>query len=79
AAFDIARSYALDRKQFGKELARFQLVQQQLADILGNANASLSMMVELARIQQAGKLEMVQAAMCKATTTRLARSSVAMG
>ncbi|WP_309076336.1 acyl-CoA dehydrogenase family protein [Paenarthrobacter sp.] len=79
AAFDIARSYALERRQFGKELARFQLVQQQLADILGNANASLSMMVELARIQQAGKLEMVQAAMCKATTTRLARSSVAMG
>ncbi|MBP2267707.1 glutaryl-CoA dehydrogenase [Pseudarthrobacter sp. PvP004] len=79
AAFDIARSYALERKQFGKELARFQLVQQQLADILGNANASLSMMVELARIQQAGKLEMVQAAMCKATTTRLARSSVSMG
>lgn len=79
AAFDIARTYALERRQFGKELARFQLVQQQLADILGNANASLSMMVELARIQQAGKLEMVQAAMCKATTTRLARSSVAMG
>lgn len=79
AAFDIARSYALERKQFGKELARFQLIQQQLADILGNANASLSLMVELARIQQAGKLEMVQAAMCKATTTRLARSSVAMG
>ncbi|MGO4435291.1 acyl-CoA dehydrogenase family protein [Paenarthrobacter sp. RAF9] len=79
AAFDIARAYALERQQFGKELARFQLVQQQLADILGNANASLSMMVELARIQQAGKLEMVQAAMCKATTTRLARSSVAMG
>jgi len=79
AAFDIARAYALERRQFGKELAKFQLVQQQLADILGNANASLSMMVELARIQQAGKLEMVQAAMCKATTTRLARSSVAMG
>ena len=79
ATFDIARAYALERKQFGKELARFQLVQQQLADILGNANASLSMMVELARIQQAGKLEMVQAAMCKATTTRLARSSVAKG
>ncbi len=79
AAFDIARSYALERKQFGKELARFQLIQQQLADILGNANASLSLMVELARIQQAGKLEMVQAAMSKATTTRLARSSVAMG
>ncbi|MGP0222390.1 acyl-CoA dehydrogenase family protein [Paenarthrobacter sp. NCHU4564] len=79
AAFDIARSYSLSRFQFGRELARFQLVQQQLADILGNAHASLSLMVELARIQEAGKLEMVQAAMAKATTTRLARSSVAMG
>lgn len=79
AAFDVARSYALQRKQFGKELARFQLVQQQLAEILGNAMASLSMMVQLAQIQAAGKLEMAQAAMAKSTTTRLARASVAMG
>jgi glutaryl-CoA dehydrogenase len=79
AAFDVARAYALDRRQFGKELARFQLVQQQLADILGNASASLALMAQLARIQEAGKLEMAQAAMAKATTTRLARASVAMG
>jgi glutaryl-CoA dehydrogenase len=79
AAFDVARAYTLDRRQFGKELARFQLVQQQLADILGNASASLALMVQLARIQQDGKLEMAQAAMAKATITRLARASVAMG
>jgi glutaryl-CoA dehydrogenase len=79
AAFDVARAYSLNRRQFGRELARFQLVQQQLADILGNATASLSLMVQLARIQEEGKLEMAQAAMAKATTTRLARSSVAMG
>ncbi|XAS69660.1 acyl-CoA dehydrogenase family protein [Micrococcaceae bacterium Sec5.7] len=79
AAFDIARSYSLERKQFGKELARFQLIQQQLAEILGNASASLALMAQLARIQQDGKLEMVQAAMAKSTTTRLARASVAMG
>ncbi len=79
AAFDVARSYALERKQFGKELARFQLIQQQLAEILGNATASLALMAQLARIQEDGKLEMVQAAMAKSTTTRLARASVAMG
>jgi glutaryl-CoA dehydrogenase len=79
AAFDVARAYSLNRRQFGRELARFQLVQQQLADILGNATASLSLMVQLARIQEEGKLEMAQAAMAKATTTRLARASVAMG
>jgi glutaryl-CoA dehydrogenase len=79
AAFDVARSYSLQRKQFGRELARFQLVQQQLSEILGNASASLALMVQLARIQEDGKLEMAQAAMAKATTTRLARASVAMG
>jgi glutaryl-CoA dehydrogenase len=79
AAFDVARSYSLARKQFGKKLASFQLIQQQLAEILGNASASLALMAQLARIQQDGKLEMVQAAMAKSTTTRLARASVAMG
>jgi glutaryl-CoA dehydrogenase len=79
AAFDIARSYSLQRRQFGKELARFQLIQQQLAEILGNASASLALMAQLARIQEEGRLEMAQAAMAKATTTRLARASVAMG
>lgn len=79
AAFDIARAYALERTQFGRPLARFQLIQQQLSEILGNAQASLALMVELARIQEAGRLEMAQSAMAKATTTRLARSSVALG
>lgn len=79
AAFDVARAYSLGRRQFGRELAGFQLVQQQLADILGNATASLALMVQLARVQEQGKLEMAQAAMAKATTTRLARASVAMG
>ena len=79
AAFDIARAYALERRQFGRELATFQLVQQQLAEILGNAHASLTLMVELARLQEGGFLEMPQSALAKATTTRLARFSVALG
>jgi glutaryl-CoA dehydrogenase len=78
-AFDVARAYALHRRQFGRELASFQLVQQQLAEILGNAQASLALMLEIARLQEAGRLEMVQAAMAKSTTTRLARASVALG
>jgi glutaryl-CoA dehydrogenase len=79
AAFDVARAYALKRQQFGKELARFQLIQQPLAEILGNASASLALMAQLAQVQADGRLEMVQAAMAKSTCTRLARSSVAMG
>lgn len=77
--FDIARDYALERSQFGTALAGFQLVQLPLAEILGNAMASLSLMTDLARIQSSGDLEMVQAAMAKSTTTRLARESAAKG
>ena len=77
--FDIARDYALAREQFGRQIAKFQLVQLPLAEILGNAMASLSLMVGVARLQEKGQLEMVQAAMAKSTTTRLARESAAKG
>jgi glutaryl-CoA dehydrogenase len=77
--FDIARDYALARTQFGAPIAGFQLVQLPLAEILGNAMASLSLMSDLARIQGSGDLEMIQAAMAKSTTTRLARESAAKG
>ncbi|MDO5743829.1 MAG: acyl-CoA dehydrogenase family protein [Micrococcaceae bacterium] len=77
--FDVARDYALERRQFGQPIAAFQLVQLPLAEILGNAMASLSLMSDLARIQGSGDLAMVQAAMAKSTTTRLARESAAKG
>ncbi|WP_337250249.1 acyl-CoA dehydrogenase family protein [Psychromicrobium xiongbiense] len=77
AAFDVARAHALSRQQFGKPLAKFQLVQLPLSEILGNAQASLALMIQFARLQEDGQAEMAQAAMVKATTTRLARASVA--
>lgn len=77
--FDIARKYALEREQFGQRIAKFQLVQLPLSEIVGNAMASLSLMVGVARLQGGGQLEMVQAALAKATATRLARESAAKG
>lgn len=77
--FDIARDYSLKRRQFGQQLSAFQLVQLPLAEILGNAMASLSLMADVARLQSTNQLEMVQAAMAKSTTTRLARESAAKG
>ncbi|WP_179390380.1 acyl-CoA dehydrogenase family protein [Psychromicrobium silvestre] len=77
--FDIARDYALERIQFGRPLAKFQLIQLSLSEILGNASASLALMLQFARMQEQGDAQMVQAAMAKATTTRLARESVAKG
>lgn len=77
--FDKAREFALAREQFGRPIAKFQLIQESLSRILGNATASLAMMAQLGWVQSEGKLEMPYAALAKATTTRLARESAAAG
>ncbi|WP_394940092.1 acyl-CoA dehydrogenase family protein [Psychromicrobium sp. YIM B11713] len=79
AAFDVARAYVVGRQQFGRPLAKFQLVQLGLSEILGDASCSLALMVQFARLQTQREAKMAQAAMVKATTTRLARQSVAKG
>lgn len=79
ATFDVARDYVVRRQQFGKPLAKFQLVQLGLSEIIGNASCSLALMVQFARLQNQREAQMAQAAMVKATTTRLARESVAKG
>ena len=78
AAFDVARAYAVTRKQFGRPIASFQLVQEPLARILGNASLSLALMVQLARLQTSGQLRMEQAAMAKASCSARMRESVAL-
>ena len=79
AAFDVARSYALSRSQFGRPLAGFQLVQEQLTRMISNAQSSLALMVQMARLQESGRLTMEHAALAKATTSRLMRETVSLG
>ncbi|MCY0905585.1 acyl-CoA dehydrogenase family protein [Arthrobacter sp. H14-L1] len=85
AAFDVARGYAVERQQFGRPLARFQLIQQQLVQMLGNATASLAMMVRIAGLRDAAEAggssgaKMEQVALAKAFTTARMRETVAMG
>lgn len=79
AAFDIARAYALNRHQFGKPIASFQLVQEQLVRMIGNATMSLSLMIQMARLQEADHLSMDQAALAKAMCSAQMRETVALG
>lgn len=79
AAFDVARRYAVERHQFGKPLAAFQLVQDQLVTILGNATSSMSMMVRLAQMEDAGQAKDEHSALAKAFTTSRMRESVSLG
>lgn len=79
AAFDVARRYAVERTQFGRPLASFQLVQNQLVQILGNAVSSMGMMVRLSQLEDAGLAKDEQSALAKAFTTARMRESVALG
>lgn len=78
AAFEIARDYALARQQFDRPLAKFQLVQSDLAKIMSNLCSSTALMQRLTALQQDGGFEMVHAALAKATTTAHARESAAL-
>ncbi|MCB5280508.1 MULTISPECIES: acyl-CoA dehydrogenase family protein [Micrococcaceae] len=79
AAFDVARQYAVERRQFGRPLAKFQLVQQQLVTMLGNAVASMGMMVRIAQLQDAGAADMPQVALAKSYVSARMRETVGMG
>ncbi|TFC29130.1 acyl-CoA dehydrogenase [Cryobacterium sp. TMT1-3] len=79
AAFDVAREYAVKRLQFGRPIASFQLIQEQLVRMIGNANLTLSLLVQIARLQEEGSLTMDQAALAKAMGTTRMRETVALG
>ncbi|MET4096888.1 acyl-CoA dehydrogenase family protein [Arthrobacter sp. UYCu712] len=79
AAFDVARRYAVERHQFGRPIASFQMIQHQLVQILGNAVSSMGMMVRLSQLEDAGEARDEQSALAKAFTTARMRESVALG
>lgn len=79
AVIDVVRDYAVNREQFGRPLAKFQLVQEKLSRIVGNTSATISMMTQIARLQENGSFDMPHAALVKATGTRLARESASLG
>ncbi|WP_041684311.1 acyl-CoA dehydrogenase family protein [Renibacterium salmoninarum] len=79
AAFDVARRYAVERVQFGRPLASFQLIQDQLVQILGNTVASMGMMVRLSQLEDLGQAKDEQSALAKAFTSARMRESVAIG
>ncbi|KRE73702.1 MULTISPECIES: acyl-CoA dehydrogenase family protein [Micrococcaceae] len=79
AAFDVARRYAVDRHQFGRPLASFQLIQDQLVRILGNTVSSTGMMVRLSQLEDEGAARDEQSALAKAFATARMRDSVALG
>merc|ERR1739844_194216 len=56
ACLDIARTYTLDRKQFGRPLANNQLMQKKMADAVTEIALGLQGSLQIGRLKDAGKL-----------------------
>ena len=69
--------YAKERQQFGRPIGRFQLVQDLLVKSLGNITASWGMLVQLARLQDAGIFRDEHSSLAKAFVTSRMREVVA--
>jgi len=76
-AYEHALAYAQTREQFGKPIAKFQLVQDLLAKMLGNITASQCMVLRLSQMQDEGKLKDYHASLAKAFCTVRLRETVA--
>lgn len=64
-ALNHALAYAKERKQFGKAIADFQAVQFELADMATQVEASRLLVYNAARLRQAGRPFLTEAAMAK--------------
>ena len=65
AAYDIALTYAQRRKQFGRPIARTQIIQSMLVEMLGDLTAMQLYAIRMARLIDEGKVEETMAALAK--------------
>jgi len=73
AAYEAALAYAKERKQFGKPIASFQLVQDKLAKMLADITTMYLLCIQLGRLADAGKMTDVAASLAKMDNARKTR------
>lgn len=71
--------YVTERKQFGKEISKFQLIQEKLAMMQGNLSQAMALSAQLARMQENGEYDEVATSTAKMMNALRLRESVAMG
>ena len=71
--FEEAREYALDREQFGGPIARFQLQQENLAEMATEITTSQLLVHRLAELKERGELRPQHVSMAKRNNVEMAR------
>jgi glutaryl-CoA dehydrogenase len=75
-AYENALTYTQQRKQFGKPIAAFQLIQNHLVEMLSNLTAMQTMVYRLSELQDEGKLTDEHASLAKVFCTLRTRDIV---
>ena len=73
AAFELSRSYALERRQFGKRIAEFQAIQWKLADMSTQIDAARLLVYRAAWLKQQGLPHTEEGAKAKLFASEVAR------
>ena len=78
-ALQASLKYVSQRKQFGKEISNYQLVQEKLAMMQGNLTAAMALCSQIARQQEEGDYNEVVTSVGKMMNALRLRETVAMG
>jgi alkylation response protein AidB-like acyl-CoA dehydrogenase len=77
AAYDAARAYALERRQFGKRIVDFQAIQWKLADMATEIEAARMLVYRAAWLREQGQPHTEAGAMAKLFASSVARRQTA--
>ncbi len=77
AAYDTALTYSKQREQFGKPLCSFQIIQDKLVHMLAEVTGMQLYCMQLARLEESGRLTDTIAGLAKLNNTRKARQVIA--
>jgi alkylation response protein AidB-like acyl-CoA dehydrogenase len=77
AAYEVARSYALEREQFGRRIADFQAIQWKLADMATEIDAARWLVYHAAWLKQQGRPHTAEGAKAKLFASEMARRQTA--
>ncbi|MFN2472270.1 MAG: acyl-CoA dehydrogenase family protein [Gaiellaceae bacterium] len=77
AAYEAARAYALERRQFGRRIAEFQAIQHKLADMSTEIDAARLLVYRAAWLKQQGRPHTEEGAKAKLFASEMARRQTA--
>ena len=77
AAYDVARTYAQEREQFGRRIGDFQAIQWKLADMAVEIDAARLLTYRAAWLKQEGKPHAAEGAKAKLYASEMARRQTA--